>query len=87
MKNKQTTIIIISYLRYGASRSGKVFNYEKTRMVDLKYLLINKIRWNKTESILFVEDIWGMKPHEAATSIVLREKRWTVTLHELARLT
>ena len=37
--------------------SGKVFNYEKTRMVDLKYLLISKIRWNKTESILFVEDI------------------------------
>ena len=26
-------------------------------MVDLKYLLISKIRWNKTESILFVEDI------------------------------
>ena len=52
---------IPSFLKVGAKKfvdsKGTVFNYEKTRMVDLKYLHINKVQWNESHSVLWVEDV------------------------------
>ena len=52
---------IPSFLKSSAKKfidsEGTVFNYTKTRMVDLKYFRIKKISHKETHSNLWVEDI------------------------------
>jgi hypothetical protein len=52
---------IPSLLKSSAKRfineQGQVFNYEKSRMVPLKYHFIKKIRTKETASLVWIEDI------------------------------
>jgi len=67
---------------------GKLFNYEKTKMADLKYHLIKKVQARNTVSIVWIEDInfpfTVLRPPEASMRYagILYEKTYPWLLYE-----